>query len=105
MYASWIGNETTFQVKYLNDNHRCSRSFEFGTLVTPSWIAKHYVDEMIRNPTLKIRELKDGIRRKFSFKVSTPQCQRARANALFLIEGKLSDHYAKVWDYGQEFLG
>lgn len=29
LYASWIGNETTFQVKSLNDNHRCSRNFEF----------------------------------------------------------------------------
>ncbi|XP_023765784.1 uncharacterized protein LOC111914242 [Lactuca sativa] len=53
---------------------------------------------------MKIRELKADIRRVFSCKVSTPQCQRARAKALFLIEGKLLDHYAKVWDYGQEIL-
>ncbi|CAI9288124.1 unnamed protein product [Lactuca saligna] len=53
---------------------------------------------------MKIRELKAYIQRKFSCKVNTPQCQRARAKALFLIEGKLSDHYAKVLDYGQEIL-
>ncbi|CAI9297709.1 unnamed protein product [Lactuca saligna] len=31
--------------------------------------------------------------------VSVGQYQRARATAIEMIEGKLEDHYTKVWDY------
>ncbi|CAI9296705.1 unnamed protein product [Lactuca saligna] len=36
--------------------------------------------------------------------LSKGQCERARALAFTLIEGKLTDHYARIWDYGNEVL-
>ena len=36
--------------------------------------------------------------------MSCSKCYRARTRSLSLINGKLSDHYARVWDYGHELM-
>ncbi|CAI9299451.1 unnamed protein product [Lactuca saligna] len=44
------------------------------------------------------------IQSRFHYNVSWSKCYRAKCRAMSLIEGRLSDHYAKVWDYGGELL-
>ncbi|CAI9297233.1 unnamed protein product [Lactuca saligna] len=73
LYAAWMYNDRTFQVKAMNSEHLCSRVFKFGSIVTPEWIGRHYV-------------------------------RRAKQWAKELIEGKLNEHYARIWDYAQELL-
>ncbi|GJT96953.1 RNA-directed DNA polymerase, eukaryota, reverse transcriptase zinc-binding domain protein [Tanacetum coccineum] len=34
LWASWMQNERSFQIKKLNDEHSCSRTYEYGTLIT-----------------------------------------------------------------------
>ncbi|GJU27358.1 (R)-mandelonitrile lyase-like protein [Tanacetum coccineum] len=34
LWASWMQNERSFQIKKLNDKHSCSRTYEYGTLIT-----------------------------------------------------------------------
>ena len=50
-------------------------------------------------PKLSLVEMKEDILRRFSIHVSIGQCQRARVEARNLLEGKLEEHYARVWDY------
>ncbi|CAI9273834.1 unnamed protein product [Lactuca saligna] len=44
------------------------------------------------------------IQSKFHCKVSWSKCYRSRCRALSLIDGNLSDHYARVWNYGHELM-
>ncbi|CAI9280097.1 unnamed protein product [Lactuca saligna] len=44
------------------------------------------------------------IQSRFHCKVSWSKCYRAKCRVISLIDGKLSDHYAKVWDYGHELM-
>ncbi|KAL4586511.1 hypothetical protein LXL04_011147 [Taraxacum kok-saghyz] len=44
------------------------------------------------------------IKKQFKTVVSIGQCRRARKWARDMIEGKLSEHYSKIWDYSNELL-
>ncbi|XP_023741700.1 uncharacterized protein LOC111889780 [Lactuca sativa] len=48
---------------------------------------------------MTLLEMQADVLQRFSVSVSLGQCQRARATAMGMIEGKLEDHYAKIWDY------
>jgi len=44
------------------------------------------------------------IKQKFRCEVSVGQCRRAKVWAKELIEGKLTEHYAREWDYAHELV-
>ncbi|CAI9278906.1 unnamed protein product [Lactuca saligna] len=97
--AGWKYNERTFQIKFCNEMHLCATNYHFGSLVTSNWLAKHYLKDVIMKPKITLLEMQADVLQRFSVSVSLGKCQRARATAMGIIEGKLEDHYAKVWDY------
>ncbi|KAL4592317.1 hypothetical protein LXL04_005308 [Taraxacum kok-saghyz] len=102
LYTAQKYNERTFQIKGLVDIYLCARNFNFGSLVTRSWIAKHYLKDIISKPKMTLREMKDDVLQNYSVHISLGQCQRARVQALEMIEGKLEEHYARIWDFASE---
>lgn len=53
---------------------------------------------------MKLKELQAAIIQRFGLESSLPQCQQAKRVALSKIEKILQEHYAKVWEYGNEIL-
>ncbi|XP_023738192.1 uncharacterized protein LOC111886191 [Lactuca sativa] len=104
VYAAWQYNERTFQIKSICDIHLCARNFNFGTLVSCNWLAKQYLKDIIMKPQMTLTEMKEDVLRMFSVNVSKGQCHRARTKAREMIEGKLEEHYANLWDYAAEIL-
>lgn len=104
LYATWMYNERSFQIKGMNENHSCSRQFKFGSIVNPEWIGKHYMTEIANKPKMKLKEMIGNIKQRFRCQVSIGQCRRAKAWARELIHGKLTEHYARIWDYAHEML-
>ncbi|XP_023744459.1 uncharacterized protein LOC111892634 [Lactuca sativa] len=102
LWASWMSNERTLQIKSLETNHTCARIFHGGSLVTYKWIAKHFTKEILEDPTISTRKMQADIETNFNLKASTGQCKRAKRFALEEIEGCLEDHYAKLWSYAAE---
>ncbi|CAI9268268.1 unnamed protein product [Lactuca saligna] len=102
LYASWMNTERTVQVKSMKKKHSCSRKFTFGHLVSPQWIASHLVKEIVFNLSIKLKEPRELIRTKFKITLSLSKCNRAKHKAMVMIEGKASDHYARIWDYAAE---
>ncbi|CAI9274460.1 unnamed protein product [Lactuca saligna] len=102
--ASWMSTERTFQIKKMVEQHTCVRNFRSANLMDPTWIARQVLKEMIRKPNLKCKEMQAIIQIRFHCKVSWSKCYRANCRTISLIDGKLSDHYAKVWDYGHELM-
>ncbi|CAI9273729.1 unnamed protein product [Lactuca saligna] len=104
IHASWKYNERTFQIKSMVETHLCARNYNFGHLVSCNWLAKHYIKDIIRKPKMTLPEMMEDVLTKYSVKVSKGQCHRARVRAREMIEGKLEEHYAKIWDYANEIL-
>ncbi|GJT47579.1 calcium/proton exchanger [Tanacetum coccineum] len=104
LYASWMSNEHSFQIKSLISEHKCCRNYNLGALVTYRWIALQYFKEIIEDPFMSLRKMRDDIRQKFMIDVSLGQCTRAKQLALFDNEGGLIEHYGKLYQYRQALL-
>lgn len=79
--------------------HLRSITFNFRHRVSLEWITTHIVNENIMKPSTKLRELKQSIRKKINFFVTTSKWHRTRWKAMLAIEGNISDHYENIWDY------
>ena len=104
LWASWMKEERTFQIKSLKKEHSCSRAFKLGSIVTYKWIGKQFVNEILERPRMSLRKMKAQVSKKFNINVSVGQCRNAKKFALTEIEGNLREHYGKIWDYGNEIL-
>lgn len=102
LWASWVKDEKTFQIKTLIPDHKCSRAFKLGSIVTYKWIGKHFVNTILKTPRMSLRQMKAQISKKYNLNVSIGQCRNAKKFALCEIEGSLKEHYARLWDYGAE---
>ncbi|CAI9298269.1 unnamed protein product [Lactuca saligna] len=104
VHASWMTQERSFQIKTLVDEHKCVRNFNISNLLSPRWLARHFLKELIMKPNLKCKEMQSIIRTKFHCGVSWSKAYRTRCRAMTIIDGKLTEHYARVWDYCHELL-
>ncbi|GKA19588.1 calcium/proton exchanger [Tanacetum coccineum] len=104
LWASWMSSERTFQIKTLYSNHRCTRNYNMGPLVTFRWIARHYARDIILNLAISYKFIREDIREKYMVDVSLGQCKRAKQCALYEHDGCLIEHYRKLWDYQQAVL-
>ncbi|XP_052621924.1 uncharacterized protein LOC128127496 [Lactuca sativa] len=78
LYAGWMYNEKSFQVKNLVGEHRCSRKFKFGSLVSPEWIGRHYITEIANTPKMKLRDMIADIKQRLRCVLSIRQVRRAK---------------------------
>ena len=104
LWATWMSEEHSFQIKSLKPDHQCSRNYKLGSIVTYEWIGGHYTREILHRQKLTIRQLRLEVIKKFGIDVSLSQCRRAKQHAMTLIEGTLVEHYAKLWSYGSEII-
>ena len=102
LFASWMTEEKSFQVKTLNDNHKCVKRYNNANLMSPTWLARHFLKELVVRPNLKCKDMQHIIRQKFHVDLCWSKCYRARCRAMSMIEGKLTEHYGKVWEYAAE---
>ncbi|GKB09861.1 (R)-mandelonitrile lyase-like protein [Tanacetum coccineum] len=78
LWASWMQNERSFQIKKLNDEHYCSRTYEYGTLIISNWIARNFANKIMMNPCIKVKEITDAILKKYKCKVGISQARRGK---------------------------
>ncbi|KAJ9542857.1 hypothetical protein OSB04_029363 [Centaurea solstitialis] len=102
LWATWMSDERSFQVKTMHDEHRCGRQYNLGSLVTSNWIAMQYGRKIRQNPSMKLVELKESILKKYKCIVHLSQCARAKAKALGEVETSLIEHYGRLWEYAGE---
>ncbi|CAI9295760.1 unnamed protein product [Lactuca saligna] len=102
LWASWMSDEASFQIKSLKSVHKCARNYKLGSMVTYAWIGSHYTREFLLRQKMGVRKLRTAVSQKFGIHVSVGQCRRAKKYALQLIDGTLVEHYAKLWSYAEE---
>ncbi|CAI9298295.1 unnamed protein product [Lactuca saligna] len=102
LWASWMSDESSFQIKSLKAVHKCARNYKLGSMVTYAWIRSHYTREFLLRQNMSVRKLRAAVSQNFGILVSVGQCKRARKYALQLIDGTLVEHYAKLWSYAEE---
>ncbi|CAI9265825.1 unnamed protein product [Lactuca saligna] len=102
LWASWMSDEASFQIKSLKPVHKCVRNYKLGSMVTYASIGSHCTREFLLRQKMSVRKLRPYVSQKFGIHVSVGQCRRAKKYALQLIDGTLVEHYAKLWSYAEE---
>nr|KAJ0205312.1 hypothetical protein LSAT_V11C500238060 [Lactuca sativa] len=102
LWASWMSEEKSFQIKSLINEHNYARNFKLDSIVNYTWIGTHYTTQFLQKQKASVRLLRGEFKEKFGIDVSMGQCRRAKKYVIELIEGTLVDHYAKLWSYGEE---
>ncbi|KAK3041474.1 hypothetical protein RJ639_000451 [Escallonia herrerae] len=101
VYASVRQNDTTWQIKSVQKEHTCGRSFDLH-YVNSSWLAKKYVDKFMANPKWSHSSFSETVQTYYVVGVSKWQAYRARRKAISVIEGSIKEQYARLWDYKVE---
>ncbi|XP_050106772.1 uncharacterized protein LOC126586117 isoform X1 [Malus sylvestris] len=101
LHASVMQNDTTWQIKVLNDKHICSRVWK-NKYVTYKFIAEKYLNRFKDHPGMTAKTLQDVIQRDMELDVGINQCFRARTEALQVLRGSYDEQYAKIWEYCEE---
>jgi len=96
LWATWLDKGKTFQIKSLEEEHNCSRTFKLGSIVTYKWVGKQFLSTLLERPKMCYRKMKAYISMKFNITITIGQCRNARKLALTDIEGSLIDHYARL---------
>nr|KAJ0223078.1 hypothetical protein LSAT_V11C200057480 [Lactuca sativa] len=86
LHAAWMYKERSLQIKSTTRIHKCSRSFTFGSTVSPEWIGRHYMTEIANKPKLKLREMISDIKRTFRCDVSIGQYVDNKPNWTWFLE-------------------
>nr|KAJ0194779.1 hypothetical protein LSAT_V11C700347730 [Lactuca sativa] len=60
--------------RYILETHLYAMNYNFGSLVTSNWLAKHYLQDVIRKPKMTLDETKEDVLRRFLVNVSKGKC-------------------------------
>ncbi|GJX86676.1 hypothetical protein Tco_0337450 [Tanacetum coccineum] len=72
-FGEGTSQEHSFQIKSPRSEHKCCRNYNLGSLVTYKWIAMQYFKEIIEDPFMPLRKMRDDIRQKFTIDVNYRQ--------------------------------
>ncbi|CAI9295709.1 unnamed protein product [Lactuca saligna] len=96
LWASWMSEEHSFQIKSLIINHNCARNFKLGSIVNYRLIGTHFTWEVLENQKFNVRMLKEEVKTKFGIEVSMGQCRRAKQYVMSLVECTIVENYAQM---------
>ena len=100
-YLAKISREMSYQLKTLNLEHTCSRSYK-NPRCTAKFLAKKLVKKVRRHPELKVAEIQDAVHEKYVVQISASKASRARGQAHEFVDGSYIEQYNKLWDYCAE---
>jgi hypothetical protein len=80
--------EETFQVRYLNTKHSCTRQYK-NNIITSTWIANKLLDKFRIQPNFLIKALYENVKDNWNVDVTTRKLYRTRRKAYSKIFEKL----------------
>ncbi|CAB4306440.1 unnamed protein product [Prunus armeniaca] len=101
LHASYMQLEETLQIKTFIDKHICVRN-PTNPHVNCVYIAQKYIDRIMDEPDITIKNLKKAVKRDLGYNVSDSQCSRAKRKAKKIIEGTYMEQYSRLWEYCDE---
>jgi hypothetical protein len=103
IYGSITTRYKWFKVMTFHDVHTCPPRRD-NNLVTSTFIAKHYYQQIKDNPTWKVGLIKAAVLKDLLADVSISECKRAKSLVLQKALDAMKGEYNRVYDYQLELL-
>lgn len=103
IYASKEGRSSNFTAKTYNPRHKCHKT-NINFLSNSKYLANHYTERIISQPTIKGRKIQHLVREDFDVYVGNAICLKTRK---FILKEVLGDHIAmfgRLFDYRDVLL-
>nr|POE84230.1 hypothetical protein CFP56_57793 [Quercus suber] len=97
-YLTKVPREKNYQLRTLNLDHTCSRSYK-NPRCTSLYIGKKLMKKVKRQPNMKLRNIQDAIHEKFTLNISARKASRAREKAREYVDGAYTQQYNQFWEY------
>ncbi|XP_038681999.1 uncharacterized protein LOC119982604 [Tripterygium wilfordii] len=102
-FCSKLSGVTTWELKTVLTEHSCERT-NGNKMLNSKWLANRLVDKMRRNPKMKLVEIMQKVRDKYTIDISKTVASRARKRALEVVYGSYSEQYKRLNDFCAEIL-
>ncbi|XP_058783990.1 uncharacterized protein LOC131658743 [Vicia villosa] len=99
--CSKVGHKHTYAIKTLVDTHTCARVLN-NRSANSRWVAKHVVKKMQSSENVRIRDIMQDVRQKFSVGITVARAWKAKLMAKKIVEGDADMQYAALWRYASE---
>ncbi|XP_058766212.1 uncharacterized protein LOC131639766 [Vicia villosa] len=99
--CSKVGHKHTYAIKTLVDTHTCARVLN-NRSANSRWVAKHVVKKMQSSENVRIRDIMQDVRQKFSVGITIARAWKAKLMAKKIVEGDADMQYAALWRYASE---
>ncbi|GAU19392.1 hypothetical protein TSUD_76360 [Trifolium subterraneum] len=100
---SKVPGEDTWQLRTLNDEHKCMPEYRVKRL-NANWLGKKLVYSVRENPNIKLTDICTKAREKWRAGDSRLKAYKARKSAIDLVDGSFKEQYERLYDYGHEII-
>lgn len=101
VFCSRVVRTTTFKVKTLKPKHTCGMVIE-NKNAKSKWVVKKILERMTNDNDMKLDQVIDEGRTRYSTDIPACRAFRARQIATQLVEGDSSRQYSLLWSYSAE---
>ncbi|XP_038696072.1 uncharacterized protein LOC119993166 [Tripterygium wilfordii] len=98
LFCSKLKGADTWELKTVYNEHVCERT-SGKILLNSKWLANRLVDKMRRNPKMKLAEIMQKVRDKYTIDISKTLASRARKKALEVVHGSYAEQYKRLNGY------
>ncbi|XP_058782986.1 uncharacterized protein LOC131657629 [Vicia villosa] len=102
-YCAKLPNEDSWQLKKIIDTHNCSREYNMKMLKT-KWLSKRIQNSLKTNPRMKLKHIKEKVKKKWNVRVNKTKAIRARFAARDMVYRSFLGDYTRIYDYCHELL-
>ena len=85
-YLAKLPKEMSWQLKTLNMEHTCTRSYK-NPRCSANFLAKKLMKKVRRQPDIKLRDIQEVVHEKYVVNISTRKASRAREKAREFVDG------------------
>ena len=97
-YLAKMSREITYQLKTLNLEHTCARSYK-NPRCTAKFLAKKLMIKVRRQPNIRLKDIQDAVHEKYVVHISAGKASRAKERAQEFVDGTFTEQYNQLWDY------
>ncbi|CAN1184737.1 hypothetical protein LINPERHAP2_LOCUS37152 [Linum perenne] len=98
VYASWFGRDEAFVIKAVGEPHTCPRP-PTNRSANSKWIARRFLSRFKIDPEYNSKHLVREMMETYGIQVTNRVCVLAKIEAKRLLEGSLTEAYAKLRSY------
>nr|POF00114.1 hypothetical protein CFP56_15968 [Quercus suber] len=94
-YLAKLPREMSWQLKTLNMEHTCTRSYK-NPRCSANFIAKKLMKKVRRQPDIKLRHIQEVVHEKYVVNISAGKASRAREKAQEFVDGSYVEQYNQL---------